>query len=823
MLAWTVAILVVFRDVALLRGALYYFDVTEINYPYRDFLAHEIRLGRFSRWLPNLYCGLPLYSESQAGYWHPLKYLLYPWMATWKALNLDTVLSIWLAGAGTYGWLRRHVGALGGLTGAGAFALGGFTWAHLIHTSMINALASVPFVIWAMEVAWDRRRWWPVGLGALAIAFQVFAGHLQDTILTTLVVGLYALLRVSSEGSWVGRRHVLASTTAVIVMGAALAAVQWVPSKELLDRSPRAGGLTWGDLTYGSWHPELLPTVLMHEAYGTRARDTDWMDGFYPYHEMDTYLGVLGLFLAAVGARAFRNRWVACWLVIAAVGVLLMLGRFTFLMDFMHRVPVVGSSRIPVRFHLWVSLASAALVAVGVDRLSRPGSVRLRGPVLFVLVLILASVAILCLLYRPVWTQPNRWVQKDQQERFAWLGAELLEGGLRVFVVAIATLWFSARAVRASAPKRRLTLCAIFPILLMADLGLAHRHDVAVVDPRYWTDTPASVAALRADPSLIRMYGESTLASGEPGYASKPINPFPARDLLAWSLPAAWNLPSTGGETPIISSRRIRFTDWRHYTQLDIEGLSHILSATPSPERLGPWVRQGYAYLHKNPRALPRARLLGQPVYASNEREAAGHLARLGPAATDRIVVEDADRPLAPDQTVQGTARIEREEPERVEIRTISQGPAYLFLADTYDPGWSATLDGKPVPVRPAYVAFRAVLVPAGEHQVVFSYRPVGILLGGAITGVGLIATIFLVFIKRPVSPEASSEDSPEWPHYWPHLVAGSMFVIVVLSLLAWDFSGQKLSIQSRWAGGGHRFTWAAGIEAMKPPPPPLK
>ena len=67
--------------------------------------------------------------------------------------------------------------------------------------------------------------------------------------------------------------------------------MQWVPSKELLDRSPRAGGLSWDELTYGSWHPELLPTLVVREAYGTRARDTDWMDGFYPYHEMNAYMG----------------------------------------------------------------------------------------------------------------------------------------------------------------------------------------------------------------------------------------------------------------------------------------------------------------------------------------------------------------------------------------------------------------------------------------------------------------------------------------------------------------------------------------------------
>ena len=91
------------------QGALFYFDITEINYPYRFFFAEELRAGRFSRWCPWLYCGMPLYSESQAGYLHPFKYLFYPWMETWKAFNLDTVLSIWLTGPGTYGWLRRHV------------------------------------------------------------------------------------------------------------------------------------------------------------------------------------------------------------------------------------------------------------------------------------------------------------------------------------------------------------------------------------------------------------------------------------------------------------------------------------------------------------------------------------------------------------------------------------------------------------------------------------------------------------------------------------------------------------------------------------------
>ena len=114
-------------------------------------------------------------------------------METWKAFNLDTVLSIWLTGAGTYGWLRRHVGPAGALTGAAIFGLSGFTWAHLVHTSMINALASVPFVIWGLEWSWETGRWRGVVLGAFALACQVFAGHLQDVLLTSGIVGLYGL------------------------------------------------------------------------------------------------------------------------------------------------------------------------------------------------------------------------------------------------------------------------------------------------------------------------------------------------------------------------------------------------------------------------------------------------------------------------------------------------------------------------------------------------------------------------------------------------------------------------------------------------------
>ena len=64
---------------------------------------------------------------------------------------------------------------------------------------------------------------------------------------------------------------------------------------------------------------------------------------------------------------------------------------------------------------------------------------------------------------------------------------------------------------------------------------------------------------------------------------------------------------------------------------------------------------------------------------------------------------------MATTQRGGGKAEIVVDLAERVEVETELTAPSYLVLADTFDPGWSATVDGLVSPIRPAYVAFRAV------------------------------------------------------------------------------------------------------------------
>ncbi|HOT50236.1 MAG TPA: YfhO family protein, partial [Candidatus Hydrogenedentes bacterium] len=88
---------------------------------------------------------------------------------------------------------------------------------------------------------------------------------------------------------------------------------------------------------------------------------------------------------------------------------------------------------------------------------------------------------------------------------------------------------------------------------------------------------------------------------------------------------------------------------------------------------------------------------------------------------------------------------------EHVIVRTRSPQPGIVVLADTYDPGWKATMDGTPCPILRANGLFRGVAAPAGSHEIVFSYRPWPFFTGAALSlgALGLLALLGTVIYLR--------------------------------------------------------------------------
>jgi uncharacterized membrane protein YfhO len=80
-----------------------------------------------------------------------------------------------------------------------------------------------------------------------------------------------------------------------------------------------------------------------------------------------------------------------------------------------------------------------------------------------------------------------------------------------------------------------------------------------------------------------------------------------------------------------------------------------------------------------------------------------------------------------------------------VRVSTDAPSAGFLLLADTFYPGWTASIDGSPVPLYRANLSVRAIQLPAGRHDVRFAYDPPGFRTGLVVTGTAIAALLLWV------------------------------------------------------------------------------
>jgi hypothetical protein len=161
--------------------------------------------------------------------------------------------------------------------------------------------------------------------------------------------------------------------------------------------------------------------------------------------------------------------------------------------------------------------------------------------------------------------------------------------------------------------------------------------------------------------------------------------------------------------------------------------------------------------VYENARALPRAWLA--PEARALDEAATLKVIRSGslPDGSEweprrTALVESEPAAAQAPATREGSAEVFAYEPNRVGVRTKAGGPAVLVLAENHYPGWRAYLDGEPVGVLRVNYNQRGVRVPAGEHEVLFVYRPKSVIAGAAVS---LLAALGLLLWRGGLLPES--------------------------------------------------------------------
>jgi uncharacterized membrane protein YfhO len=111
----------------------------------------------------------------------------------------------------------------------------------------------------------------------------------------------------------------------------------------------------------------------------------------------------------------------------------------------------------------------------------------------------------------------------------------------------------------------------------------------------------------------------------------------------------------------------------------------------------------------------------------------------------DVVLLEEEGAALSGPVDPAPTVRISDYQPERVVVEASSRYDGILILADSWFPGWKATVNGIPVKILRGNLLLRAVPIPAGHHQVIFRYDPLSFRLGAIVSGLALFIAASLV------------------------------------------------------------------------------
>jgi hypothetical protein len=360
---------------ALLACAFYYpilftnailtgFDTVTIFYPHRAAAARALLSGRLPLWNPDHFLGAPLLANTQVAALYPLNWPLLA-LPPGPSLAWTMALHIVLAAVFMFVFARQAL-ALTPLAAwlAGAlFAFGGFLGQQTGHLNQVSVAAWLPLVLLLGRKVWLTPSWRNVALCSVVIALQFLAGHSQESYMILVALALYAAFLAIEEkglrGLW-GVRARLAAIVLPVVLGAALAAVQLLPTAELSSQSIRSGGLSFRQASSFSLIPQDLALSLLPNYAGP------------PPNEMAAYIGVLGVVLAIAGALCWRQRApVRFLLLLAGLALLLALGRYSPLYwAAYYGLPGVSLFRAPARWLLLYSFSASILAGMGLQVIS---------------------------------------------------------------------------------------------------------------------------------------------------------------------------------------------------------------------------------------------------------------------------------------------------------------------------------------------------------------------------------------------------------------------------------------------------------------------
>ncbi len=721
-------------------------DAYLAEYPWHAYLGRQLAAGHLPLWDPSRFAGVPFAADISVGTFYPPNWLYAlgsPAIVAsviWAATLLASLLfAHWFLSL-----LRLHPFAAA--LGAIAWSFSGFMVSEGMFGALIGSAVWLPMALAGLELA--RRGRWRLGVPVtgLALALAIVAGHTQIGLYVWIATAIWAAGSTAAD-ALAARRCSGRAVRAELARGAGVAAAAFaiaggLASVQLVGTSEYAGqiirqGETVASASYLHVAPRDLVTLLIPDYRGSSLAG-NFRGPLALSIETTIYAGVLTLPLALAGALHRNRRLAVCFGLLTLVGLTAAMGTPVFRALFV-LVPGVARTRDVTRFKLLLDAGLAGMAALGLDAVLIRRNRSARWTAIAASAGLLAVLVILTLT-RVGTRLPASFLTSRGLRACVLTAAGLLllvaiarfprasrAGGIALLAVAAADLWLFGFGYHPFQPNG-----TMYPV----SSDVRRLASMPGDRPRF---AMAGDYALPPDAAMI--YGLHSVNGYDPFIPATLAGLLTAfqPDVLAWA--------TFGNKVPPLELGR------SEPPILDLLGVRRIV--TP-PGVTSPGTQDvtspGRVSIFDQPGAFPAAFVATcwavTPDAAVLPRVAAMTAADLRSTVT---VAPGAGVPGASATTCPAgpAATLRADGPEHVVVSVPASGGGIAVLADQWYPGWTATLDGRGVPILRVDAALRGVAIGPGPHRIDFRYRPRWPLEGLGVTAL-TVAVILLVVTAPP-------------------------------------------------------------------------
>lgn len=692
-------------------------DPVRQQYPWKKLSIDILKQGQLPLWNPYSFTGQPLLANFQSGVFYPLNivFLILSFPYAWSIfIILQSILALLFS----FIYLNNlKLDKKASVFGALAFAFGGFSiswleWGNVIHTALW-----LPLILFAIDktifniqnpkiISEQSRIKWPFIL-LLSYLCSFLAGHLQVFFYISIFSAIYTLAKIY---------HHKQKSKTIKVMGAVfssfviISSLVWVPTLQFILNSSRSFDQNWNSAVGWFLPYQNLIQILIPDFFGNPSTLNYW--GVFNYGEFISYMGI-GAVIFFIFSVFRKDKKTLFFMGALIVAVLFALPTIFAKIPFKLSIPLVESAQ-PTRLVFIIDFCISVLAALGLDHFLKTDKKRNMFIPLLLISLIFISIWIFILFFANNISLDNRLVSKQN----------LILPTLTFVVNLVVLIIFLVK------PKNKLHEKILFVVpffiigILFFDLTRFGWKYLPFTDQKYLYPSTKVIEFLDKNIKLNRVMSTDSRILPPNFSIMHKIQSVDGYDPLYEERYAELIAVLQRGEpniNPPFGFNRIITPQNFNSRLIDLLGVKYVLSFDEiTVDKFKLVFKDGSIRVYENKNVLPKVFFVANVHLAKNKQDAINLLFNFRNDLRTNAIVEEASGVKKQWDWYVNNAKIVDYAENKVEIKAKLKGEGFLVLTDAFYPTWKATVDGKLTKIYLTDYNFRGIIVPKGNHKVIF-------------------------------------------------------------------------------------------------------